>query len=202
MHAHVILFGLLWLGTCGYALLRGGAPERIMAMLFVAGALLSPAVQYLENGRSSPFHRIELGVLSVDTVMFAATMWLALYSTRGWSFPMASMQATLPVSHLANAIAPQGVPNAYFAMAVFMALPQLLLLAVATWRHRERMHRIGIDFAWERDLPLAYRQGATLSELRKAGAFNKVDNDDEDEDDPRKPTLRCGTDPVRRGRGV
>jgi hypothetical protein len=179
MHIHVILFGLLWLGACGYALLRGGTPERIMALCFVAGALLSPIVQHLEHGRSGAFHRIELGVLSIDTLMFAVTMWLALYSTRGWSFPMASMQATLPISHLANATAPQGVPNAYFAMAVFIALPQLALLGVATWRHRRRLSTIGIDFAWERDLPLAYLQGATLGELRRAGAFNKVNDDDE-----------------------
>ena len=197
MHIHVILFGLLWLGACGYALLRGGTPERIMAVAFVAGALLSPAVQYWENGRSDTFHRLEYGVLSIDTLMFGVTMWLALYSTRGWSFPMASMQATLPISHLANVLAPQGVPNAYFAMAVFMALPQLLLLGVATWRHRQRVRTIGVDFAWERDLPPAYLRGATLSELRKVGVFNKVDNDDEDDQPHRR-----NANPVRRVRGA
>lgn len=196
MHIHVILFGLLWLGACGYALLRGGTPERIMALCFVLGALLSPVVQYWEHGYSRPFYRLELGVLAIDTVMFGVTMWLALYSTRHWSFPMASMQATIPISHLANAIAPAAVPNAYFAMAVFMALPQLVLLGAATWRHRWRVRTIGIDFAWERDLPPAYLHGAPMSELRKADAFpsNKVDNDDE-----RNAPYGRRADPLRHG---
>lgn len=162
MQAHAILFGLLWIGACGYALVRGGAPERIVALCFLAGALLSPLAQLIGRTAATAFSHLEVGVLLIDTTILGLILWVALFSARYWVMAMASMQAAIPIAHIANVIAPAAVPRVYFAMAVTLAFPQLVLLAVATWRHQARLTRYGIDYAWAGDLPERYRAGAPV----------------------------------------
>lgn len=99
MTAFQAIFGGSLVATCLYAVLRGGAPERIVAGVFVVGAVLSRQV---EVSRLKPFHSLEIGILHVDLAMFGVFVGLALWTTRFWPMIMASLQGTQVLGHFAH----------------------------------------------------------------------------------------------------
>lgn len=143
--SRLILFLVLWLGSCGYALVRGGAPERIGAGIFLAAALTSAAV---ESPAGAHFHMVEIGVLLVDLAVLAGFFALALFAERFWPIWMSAMQAVPVLSHLAIALNPQVIPWGYWNAATLWSYPMLLLLMFATARHRRRLARSGADPSW------------------------------------------------------
>lgn len=146
----LILFLVLWLGSCGYALVRGGAPERIGAAIFLAAALLSAVVQ---SPAGVHFHAVEIGVLLVDLGVFAGFFGLALLAERFWPIWMSAMQAVAVLSHLAIALNPKVIPWGYWNAATLWSYPMLLLLVFATAQHRRRLARSGADPSWRRSSP-------------------------------------------------
>lgn len=155
-HGYLFVAGLLVVLV--YVLRRGGAPERAVAIGFVAAAALGPVVQ----GRS--FAGVLPGVLVTDLALMMLLGWLALASARFWPMLMASAQAAQLLAHFARWAGPDILPYAYYYLLISLSYPMLALLAVATWRHRRRLVRYGIDPAWPRDLPSAYRAGKSLDE--------------------------------------
>ena len=145
--ARLILFLILWLGCCFYALARGGAPERIGAAVFLAAALLSLA---LEQPSGARWNSVELGVLIVDLAVFAGFFMLAVAANRFWPLWMSGMQGVQVFSHFAIALDAKVIPWAYWNAQTLWAYPMLVLLAVATWRHRLRVRRQGADPSWRR----------------------------------------------------
>ncbi len=138
MPFHQILFWALWAGACGYAAVRGGAPERIAAgalVVAVIGTWLSATLAI------APYHTIVAGVAITDLALFGVLVGIALVSTRFWPMLMASMQGCGLLGHLAKPLGPDIIPEAYFAIVAFWSFPIVLLLAGATWRHRMRLRR-------------------------------------------------------------
>jgi hypothetical protein len=86
-------------------------------------------------------------------------------STRFWPMLMASMQGCGMLGHLAKPLGPDIIPKAYYATVAFWGYPIVLLLVLATWRHRVRLHRYGVDYAWVWNLPRRYRSGWSVNEL-------------------------------------
>jgi len=142
----LILFIAIWLGCCGYALWRGGPPERLAAVIFLAAALASAALQSPEGAR---FKAIDPGVLTVDIAVLAGLMVLALFADRFWPLWMSAMQAVSVLSHLAIATNPDVIPWAYWRAATLWSYPMLLLLAGASWAHRRRLLAAGSDPSWK-----------------------------------------------------
>ena len=62
MGQSVIYYSLLSL-TCGFALWRGGGPERVAALLFVAASIASDNAYAIGSDK---YLNVELGVLVVD----------------------------------------------------------------------------------------------------------------------------------------
>lgn len=145
--SRLILFLVLWLGCCGYALARGGAPERIGATIFLAAALLSLAVAEPQGSR---FDSVELGVLMVDLGVLAGFMMLALKANRFWPIWMSGMQAVQVLSHFAIAANATIIPWAYWNAQTLWSYPMLLLLAAAAAWHRVRLRTLGADPSWRR----------------------------------------------------
>lgn len=143
----VILFILLWLGCSGYALLRGGAPEKIGGAMFLVAALLSAAV---EQPQGSRFDSIEVGVLLVDFAVLAGFVTLAIMADRFWPLWMSGMQGVALLSHFAVAISPDIIPWGYWKALTLWSYPMLLLLAGATMAHRRRLMAQGVDPSWRR----------------------------------------------------
>ncbi|WP_294394475.1 hypothetical protein [uncultured Sphingomonas sp.] len=157
MAYHQFVFLILWAGACGYAAWRGGAPERIAA----AAILLAATGTRWADELVAPYESVVGGVLLIDLVLLGILLWLALASTRFWPMLMTSMHMCGLLGHLSKPLGPEIIPKAYYASVAFWGFPVVLLLAVATWRHRRRLARYGVDYAWTRDLPDSYRAGGS-----------------------------------------
>lgn len=139
-----ILFSVLLVLACGYALMRGGAPERIAAAILFLGSVLSPLVA---SAWLTRFQHVEHGMLMVDLIVFALFFILALTTRRFWPLWMTAMQGVNLVSHL-SILAPDVIPRVYGNAVTLSIYPMLLVLVVATWRHQRRLAAYGADSSW------------------------------------------------------
>ena len=71
-------FNILQALVSGYALWRGGAPERWAGVLL---ALAAAATYFSYSPDAVRFRSVEAGVLVVDLTLTGALWWLALRST-------------------------------------------------------------------------------------------------------------------------
>lgn len=141
-----VVFEAFFVGTLAYAGLRGGAPERITALLFAIAYFLSLAQH---AAHMNEFDKVNIGLFLVDLGLFAALYLLSLFTTRFWPIWMCAMQGVDVLTHLLPLIEP-GPGYGYAIMVQFWAYPMQALLIVATWRHRRRLERDGTDPPWPR----------------------------------------------------
>ncbi len=139
------LFAAFLVLTSGYALWRGGAPERI-----VATALVSAYVVTVMSWSPLParFYGLELNVFATDLVLFGLLMVVALRADRGWPLLVAALQLDAVGAHFVKLIAPDTIRVAYALLITIWSWPIQLILAVATWRHAARVAASGGDRAW------------------------------------------------------
>ena len=152
---HQLVFAILWLAACGYAIVRGGTPERITAAAFLVAAPLTSATVHW----AALYQAVELGVFGIDSALLLVIVGVAMASTRFWPMLMASLQGSEVLGHVAKLVAPDTVPAAYYVVVAFWAFPMVVLLGWATWRHRRRLREYGVDYDWTTQLPQSYRQG-------------------------------------------
>lgn len=135
----VILFWLLLVVSCGYALWRGRKYERIAAGVFVGATVLSILGH-------SPLHSryvgIEISDLLVDTAVLIAVLAIALVSDRFWPLWVAGLQLVDSMSHVMKAIDATLVPPVYAAAERFWSYPILGILLVGAWRQHRRSRSI------------------------------------------------------------
>ncbi len=127
-----LLFDLLLFGTCGYALLYGRQDARIVGAACIAASIASLAVAARYTG-------VETGVLMIDLLTLGVFVFVALRSDRFWPLWISGLQLTTTIGHVLKAIQLDLVPIAYAVALRFWAYPILIILAVATWRNRQRM---------------------------------------------------------------
>lgn len=120
-----ILFSVLLFGSCAYAWFAGGREGRWIAIMLLAAALLSVPASYLDY-RWSGTH---LPVLSVDVLLLAGLVSVALRSRRYWPLWMAGFHLISVSTHAATIAQPGLKPIIYFAMQSFWSLPLLLVMA-------------------------------------------------------------------------
>jgi len=137
---HMIVFDVLLLVSCGYALWRGRKYERIAALVFVAATLFS------HFGESPVQHRyagIETTDFLVDSGVLAALVAIALFSDRFWPLWAAGLQLVDSMSHVMKAVDAEMIPSVYGAAERFWSFPILLVLLVGAWRsHRRSRHEL------------------------------------------------------------
>lgn len=138
------LFLTVLLCACLYAGLRGGAPERIGAAILILATLASALALAASQHR---YRETELATMAVDVAMTIAFLALALRAQRYWPMWVAMVQLDLVAMHLVM-FAPQTGSWSYWAMQAIWSYPQPAMLAIGTWRHRERLRRYGDDPAW------------------------------------------------------
>ncbi len=142
---HVEVFYTL-LGLCtGYALLFGGAPERIVAVMFLVATALMPLVLSAPHGRYS---YLEAGALMVDGLMYVALLWLALRAERFWPIWMSAMQGVQLLGHGIGLLGSKLLSLSYAIIDHTICYPMMLLLVIAVWRHQLRLTRKGVDASW------------------------------------------------------
>ncbi|QKR99743.1 hypothetical protein F9288_08895 [Sphingomonas sp. CL5.1] len=155
------MFNLFYAASCVYALVRGGAPERIGAAILVADFELSLLVV---KPIASRFTGVEWTMFAVDLGAFGALYALSLFTTRYWPAWMAAFQGCVALSHIAG-FRGEIAPWVYGTVVAAWAYAMLAILAAATWRHQRRLLRYSIDPAWVWHLPESYRSGAPVEEL-------------------------------------
>lgn len=167
MQFHQYVFIALWLASTGYALARGGGPERVVAVAQFLAGLTTPLTTHWEPpGRH--YGSVEIGVFSVDAALFAVVTLVALLSARFWPIPQASMIGCDLLGHFAKHLAPDILPNAYYMIVAVWGYPTVILLMVGTWRHRTRLARYGTDPDWLWQLPRRYGKGWSTEAVSSA----------------------------------
>ena len=141
----MMFVGLLVLSSIyGYA--RGGRPEQIGAATLVLGVLASIA---FSHPVALQFQGVEAGMLAVDAAMLGVFLWLSFKSTRFWPAWVSGMLMAEIAVHVMRVTVPDVVPKAYLdAVAIWSWIAQIILI-VATWRHRRRLARLGVDSSWK-----------------------------------------------------
>lgn len=140
-----LVFLAFLLGTLLYAAFRGGMPERIAALIMVAATIATILVPKV--GKVT-FASLEPGVFAVDSLTAVAFILLALRAQRYWPIWIAALQIDTVLTHVAMLVAPRVMPWAYAVMEIAWSYPIVLLLAVGTARHQQRLRRYGTDPSW------------------------------------------------------
>jgi len=137
-----------------YALWRGGAPERAVAIAFLIAFVATAAVNLPMARR---FYTVSTGVFLVDLILFAILVVIAVKADRYWPLLVASLQAVTVAAHLAKFADPELIRRAYSIMIAMWSYPQLLLLVIGAVRHQERLRRTGTDPSWNDSWPSLIR---------------------------------------------
>lgn len=139
------LYYSLLLLCWAYALLRGGAPERIGTTVLLIGSLLTLATV---SSQATSYASVETGVFLVDVATLLAFLALALRAERYWPLWITALQLIGTAGHVVKFVDPDLMPKAYALAAIVWSYPMLALLALGTFRHQRRLARFGVDRSW------------------------------------------------------
>lgn len=142
----IAIFVTLLLMALGYALRKGGGPEKAIAAILISMLIADQAlhlfvpVQYLA---------VDTGHLLIDASAAIATLVIAITAHRFWPMIAAVLQCLPLLAHSTRAIDLDLHPAAYLTMQVAASwlLPPLLI--AATWRHQRRLVSQGSDRSWQ-----------------------------------------------------
>jgi hypothetical protein len=130
---YFVLLVLCW----GYALLKGGRPERIGATIIAVGSVFSVAFMPIWIDR---VEAVEIGILLVDLVCLAAFAALALRADRFWPIWVAALVGVGLLGHLARWYDGFEISMRVYAMSLAIwSYPMLAAIAIGTFNHQRRM---------------------------------------------------------------
>jgi hypothetical protein len=144
------VFFTIFFAACGYALWRGGAPERAVALCFLVAGLATPLLDLPQGQR---FYSVSVGVFAIDLLLLIALLAITLRANRFWPMLVVSLQAIIIIAHLVKFANPELIRRAYSMMIAMWTYPQLILLVIGTMRHRKRIRRNGSDSSWKTSSP-------------------------------------------------
>ena len=147
---HLLIYYGLFAASSLYALARGGAPERLVAITMIVGVTITPI---LLNPVSRRFYGVEMRVFVLDVMILLAFTVIALRANRFWPMGIVVFHGMSVLGHLLKLADPHLIRTAYFVMLAFWLYPQLLFLVLGTWRHQARLRRTGADPSWRTSSP-------------------------------------------------
>ncbi len=148
-------FAILLLLVSGYAMWRGGAPERAVGASLLAAYV---ATLFSHSEFAVRFTQVEVGVLFIDTLLMIVLAVVALRADRGWPFLLAGLHLTTVGTHAVRMIEPSMVEVTYAVMLSMWSYPMVLALGVGTWRHRRRLLANGHDRDWSAPISINPRR--------------------------------------------
>jgi len=140
----IIIFYFLLLGSCGYAIWRGGGPERITGWMTVGAALLTVAA-----GHPTQYRHVELHVFLIDLALLIGLVIVALKADRLWPMVLAALHLESTAVHILKLFDAELMRATYAVMIVMWSYPIQILLVIATLRHQRRLAQFGEDRAWK-----------------------------------------------------
>lgn len=155
MNLHLFVF-LLFI-CCGYAMLRGGPPEKAAGILQFAAYAIGLPVHL--TARKLGYVTLEMSTFGIDLALLLALAVLAHKSTRFWPLWLAAWQFATVLAHLAKLMNPEILPAGYAIQAELWAYPMLCMTVAGTVRHRLRLAAGNPDPAWKR----AFETGAEVA---------------------------------------
>lgn len=134
----LILFNTLLVGSCGYAFLRGGAPERAIAAILLIGVVLT----FLFNLQSPrPFASVDIAVLIVDIGAFVGFTIVALRANRFWTLWVSALAGLGVLGHLSRFYGGTGISDwAYAVSLTIWSYPITVLIAIGTFNYHRGAH--------------------------------------------------------------
>jgi len=141
----IMLFTALLIGCCGYALWRGGAPERIVGAA-LAAAYVATVLTY--SSLPQRFVAVEIGTLAVDLTLLVVLVAVAVCADRFWPFIVGGLHLSSVGAHLLKYLDVNMIRVTYALMIAMWSYPMLIALAIGTRRHQLRLKRQGYDLAW------------------------------------------------------
>ena len=142
-----IVFAVLLLLSCSYALWRGGTPERIGAIVYLLAAFGTLAVV---SGPAGRYSTVERGIVVIDLLMFAVLFILALRAERFWPIWATGLHMITTAAHAIKLTEPELMRWAYAFVLAIWSYPLLLIIVIGTWNHQRRLKRNGLDPSWSR----------------------------------------------------
>ena len=143
--AVILGFNLVLVAICGYALWRGGPPERWAA----ASYLIAAAATRIAPLPGGPVYRsLETEILIIDLGLLAVLLVLTVKADRFWPIWATAAHSTAVAVHLTKAINPELMWPLYATAASVSSIAVILILWVGTLRHRRRLKLYGSDRPW------------------------------------------------------
>lgn len=143
----LLVFLTLLLLCCGYALWRGGAPERVAAGAQILAFAINLPLHYALEG--SEYGRTISATALIDLLLLLGLVVLAWRSTRYWPLWIAGWQLAALIAHLAKTLDPTMQATGYAIQAQIWAYPMLVATAVGAIRHQRRRRAGDPDPAWK-----------------------------------------------------
>ena len=143
----VWVFYAVQVAASGYALFRGGAPERLTGLALLLAAVSTGLIQ-----RHIPvlFSGLEVGVMIVDLILLAVMIAITLNADRFWPIWVTALHALGTGAHLARALSPDVIRLVYAVLSAAWSYPIVLFLVIGTVRHSRRIQARGWDLDWSR----------------------------------------------------
>lgn len=144
---HNVAFLLLLLLSCTYAFVGGGAPERLVAaiMLAATGLTVFASAPWIATFRS-----LEFRLFLVDFVALLMFLAISQNANRAWPMLVTAFQFAAIGIHFAEALNSNQKPLGYALLEALPAWAHIPILAMGTWRHRNRLKIFGCDYAWSK----------------------------------------------------
>lgn len=139
------LFVSILILVIAYATLKGGAPERLTALIIVAASISTVTTWAPSHLR---YVSVDVGILVTDFVMMVALVALAMKAERFWTLWVAAFQVMQFASHIPELLVPGLLPVTYKIVISVWSYPMLFLLAAGTYRHNQRIALYGNDRSW------------------------------------------------------
>lgn len=143
-------FVALLIVCTAYALMSGGAPERVGASAYALAVAATHLILLTQAARSPDveFRSVEFGVFIVDALLFLISTGVALRANRFWPIWMSALLGLGVLGHLARWLGPDVIPWAYAAILSIWSYPILAIITFGTWNHQRRLAKFGADRSW------------------------------------------------------
>ena len=137
---------LILILSIGMALWKGGAPERIGAVVFVLMATVQAVVMQVLPSR---FDRVDPDSLVTDLIGFLGFGYLAIEARRIWPIWATSLQVLSLSAHFARWADVAIPPLVYAIMRGAPTFGAAIAILLGTILHLRRLRRLGSDPSWQ-----------------------------------------------------